>query len=882
MANHGIDRQGHSGTAVDRMPPPPRPEDRIPERCPACNVPLVPAGDALTCPRCGVRSDHPLAARLREIDVDLAELSWERTELIDRMWRDRLPPAEPIPPPERLPSPPTRRRSLSVQAILVGLGAFLVVVAGAIFAVVTWEQLGAAGQAAVLVVATATAGGVTLAAARANLTATAEALGVVSAGFAFLDVHAVRTAVAPEGDWQTTWAVGIVFVVAGLLVFGRAAGLRSPAIIAVSAAQLPLVFLASLADRTSLAIASAFVITAALDLLAASVVLAKQRKWLPAPAPSMLRPLAAVTWVMGVVLATPWALGGETVDARWWAVGVLVGATAVSGATSWSGRPKEKLAVAAASGTVLAGLLAVVGTGRQATEDAEVLLLLANASAAVVLAGFLAVSATGRREADRGREPDVPRDPRVAAGSIAAAAWAGMSLLPWTGPVIGSIMAPFVALAEDGWWTRGFSVMTGELGLEPLPGQAPDADSPSAGLVLTAVGVGTVAVVTAIRLAMCRPSGVRRAAEALATGAGLFAAVSVVGALSDVPVAALVVVYLLAAAVPLAGAIRSDLRHGSWFAVAAVPAAASAIAWAGNVEVLTVLTLGALTILGAVLVAAGLAKHRRPLTGAATVATGVALAGTASTMGLALGVADSTAWILAIAAGAVGSGMAWVADRRAPWWAPSVDITSAVLVGGALLGLAGAGEPDPLSIGLLIIVVTAAAHATRPSRRAIAGMVAAVAGLALWWLRLWEADIRMVEAYSLPAAAVAIGIGWWQLRRHPGLGSWRTLGPALVIAAIPSVVVAISEPDVLRPLLLLAAATAVTIAGARLQLRAPFAVGALTVLVIAVDQLFPAVARLPRWSVIGTAGILLLAVGATFERQRRRAVGLYEHYRQLR
>jgi hypothetical protein len=160
--------------------------------------------------------------------------------------------------------------------------------------------------------------------------------------------------------------------------------------------------------------------------------------------------------------------------------------------------------------------------------------------------------------------------------------------------------------------------------------------------------------------------------------------------------------------------------------------------------------------------------------------------------------------------------------------------------------------------------------------------IAGVAALVLLWLRLWEADIRVVEAYSLPAAVLAGGAGWWQMRRHPDLGSWRALGPALLIAAIPSTIVAIVETAVIRPLVVLGGAVVVTLAGARWRLRALLAVGSITAVIIAVDQLFPVVARLPRWIGIGTAGVVLLVVGATFERQRRRVVGLFERYRELR
>jgi len=488
---------------------------------------------------------------------------------------------------------------------------------------------------------------------------------------------------------------------------------------------------------------------------------------------------------------------------------------------------------------------------------------------------------TGRSETAPGSEPDgATTDPRVLAGQVIAGGWTAMSLLGWIGSVLGSIVAPFALIADEGWWTHGLAVTTGDLDLQALEDQAGDA-GPAAGLVLAAVAIGTVALVLAIRLIGRQVPGIRRWGAA-AVGIGLFIAVAVAGALWDVPVLALVLAYLFAAAALMLAPVAPGASYRPWVAVVAVPIAASAVAWAGTVDVLTVATLGVLTIVGGLAVARGLVEERRPWTMAATALTGIALSTTALTMALAAGAPDQTAWLVAVAAGAAGSGFAWLGDRWRPWWSPAVDVTSAVTVGGALLGLAGAGGTDAFSVGLFIVVVAAAAHATRPSRRVIATAIAAVGALVLLWLRLWEADIRLVEAYSLPAAALMGGTGWWQLRRHPEFGSWRTLGPALLVAAVPSTLVAITETGVLRPLVVLGVAVAVTVAGAQWRLRAPLLLGAIIAVIIAVDELFPAVARLPRWITIGAAGILLLVVGATFERQRQRVVGLYQRYRELR
>jgi len=209
-------------------------------------------------------------------------------------------------------------------------------------------------------------------------------------------------------------------------------------------------------------------------------------------------------------------------------------------------------------------------------------------------------------------------------------------------------------------------------------------------------------------------------------------------------------------------------------------------------------------------------------------------------------------------------------------------LTSSALVVAALVGLALSGGPDSFSIGLGIVALVAAAHVWRPRRRVIAATIAAIAGLCLLSLRLWESGVRAVEAYALPAAALLLAAGWWQLRRNESLGSWPALGPGLVVAAVPSVVMAVTESDVIRALVVLGVAVIVTVIGAVRRLRAPLVVGSATAVVIAVDQLFPMAARLPRWIGIGTAGVLLLVIGTTFEWQRRHVVNLYHRYSDLR
>jgi hypothetical protein len=94
-------------------------------------------------------------------------------------------------------------------------------------------------------------------------------------------------------------------------------------------------------------------------------------------------------------------------------------------------------------------------------------------------------------------------------------------------------------------------------------------------------------------------------------------------------------------------------------------------------------------------------------------------------------------------------------------------------------------------------------------------------------------------------------------------------GPALVTALGPTVVLAVIDGGAVRPLAGLVAGAAVLVLGAATGRRAPFDVGAAAVAILGVRQLAPVVGELPNWVTIGSTGLVLLAVGATFEERRR-------------
>ncbi|MCG5455002.1 hypothetical protein PSH03_006067, partial [Micromonospora sp. PSH03] len=155
-------------------------------------------------------------------------------------------------------------------------------------------------------------------------------------------------------------------------------------------------------------------------------------------------------------------------------------------------------------------------------------------------------------------------------------------------------------------------------------------------------------------------------------------------------------------------------------------------------------------------------------------------------------------------------------------------------------------------------------------RWAFAGIAAGSELLGAWVL-LAAGGVTVLEAYTLPAAALAVGAGLLALRTRPGLTSWPALGPGLVAALLPSLVsvLAGADPQPWRRLLLGAAATGAVLAGATRRWQAPVLLGGGVLTLLALHELARGWDLLPRWIYLGIGGLALVGLAATYERRRR-------------
>lgn len=903
-----------------------------PARCPACAALLPgatpgagPGAAPTACPACGLPLAGPAASRLWQVSVEVTRLLAERARLIDQLRAEAARPraaGAPVVPvasarhqaavgagagPAAAPRQEwTPRR---VQNLLLGLGVALLAVAAVIFVAVSWGRLGVGGRAAVMTGVTALAAAGARAADRRRLTATAEALSLLTVGLALLDC---------AGAWASDLAGlrsrpgEVVAALSTALVATLAAAgstvLRTRALrlSAAGLGQLPVPLVAlNLADSSDHP--GALLATAAIAQAIAGA--AAVQLWRGRPDTRDARVLVAVGAALAAVAGTGLSLGAAYLEDGSLVAGtalllVLVLAIAVVGellgganagilrgtasallvAAAWAplvARVPDRwvppaLALAAAVPLGLARLLPADRRRPAAVVTLAAALLPAVAAVPAVLLGVVgrlqclgsawqsaAGDARGRlvtvetSELDVGLETLVPAllVLLVAAGAVAAAHLVDRRLLR-----AGLLTAPLLGAAA----------------LLAVPAL----DGPYAAGIALDLFLGIVALSAAVELA--RRGRTAQSALASLTGSAVLAfglawALAVdIATLVSLPAASagLAVVVAQGHGQPR---LRAPRVLGAAAAVLLLVTEAAALTRHGGAgwPAVSALSLGLLAAVSAAAVA--LVVVRAPSgepfwAGLHALATGV---------GAAALVADAAAVAWWRGADLAGIGLAatvvaaaLVASSTAPIPPRVVDGEELRLVGVLVAVpalLASATDGDSLWLALLALGVAAATVAVRVDHRA--GWVSGVLLTASSWVRLAIADVEAPEAYTVPPALALLAVGWRRRAVDPAYRSWPAYGPGLALALGPSLLRAVTDAGNLRPLLLGLAALAVLAVGVARRLQAPLLLGGGVLAVDAVVQLAPYLAVIydvvPRWVTIGVVGLLLLGAGATYEQRVR-------------
>ncbi|MFJ4970488.1 SCO7613 C-terminal domain-containing membrane protein [Streptomyces sp. NPDC088755] len=807
----------------------------------------------------------PPAEELALLDRELAQLDARRAHLLTRRaWLvGALQPQAPNAP--RWGAPPVGRgwapaqpwgsapRSAkpsaprSAQNVLLTLGGLLLTVAAVAFTLVSWGSMGIGGRSAVLALATLAALTAPAVLLRRKLAATAEALAALALVLTLLDVYAVHAVAAPDADGLTFTAAASAVLAALWAAYGLALGkLYLPLPAAVVLVQWPLLLGAWAAGAPAIVVGWALLATAVLD---GAIALWGRGIGVRVTAGIGLAVTGSAALLVGL---------GESLTADGPLVALLPAALLLTAAVATLAGAWRAPEGYAQVGGVVAGL-AVVAAGGGVLRAAVPGTWHVPAYLLCGLALLSVVRARLPRSAGRGL--------LLAAGAVVAGA------LVWALPPVAAVLLGPVRLVAEVWAgaPKGFR---GALGPS-----MPWSEMVAAPVVLAVVAAGLGAGYR------WWPSLVRGAAPLVtpgakargAAGAGALAlgwgALLLAAATLGAPYAVAVVLETVLVAGLLVVAVRGAGRGaGPAVTVSALVGAVGGAVSAGLLslasEAATYTVSGALAVL---FVAAALrtrAGVERAVFAVAAVVWGTVLTGCAA-RSLGLAPHEAAPLLLVVPALTVLLGARL---RLNPVSLP-VELTGA---SGVLVAVGLAVREAPfLAMVLALCGVLAAGAAVRPERRPVAGYLAAALFVAATWVRLGASEVSVPEAYTLPVTVPALVVGVLRRREDPEASSWTAYGPGLAATLLPSLAVAWTDPGWPRPLLLGVAALVITLLGARYRLQALLLIGGAVLALDTLHELTPYVVQvagaLPRWLPPALAGLLLLAVGATYEQRLRDA-----------
>ncbi|MFC0532689.1 SCO7613 C-terminal domain-containing membrane protein [Phytohabitans kaempferiae] len=355
-----------------------------------------------------------------------------------------------------------------------------------------------------------------------------------------------------------------------------------------------------------------------------------------------------------------------------------------------------------------------------------------------------------------------------------------------------------------------------------------------------------------------------RGARPLAVVAGILAAAAGLAGLLPTEASTLAGLGLVVVAGATVGAAarHAGARTAGWLV------AAGAGGWLGVASTLAAgLPLGraAYPVLGVAALALALSALLRLRPGTAA-AEGVVLGagaaeGGAPAAGVARGAPFPGAAAAPVAEGARGSG------RRGERVALDAAAHATAVV-ALLLTITDARHAAAVCT-LWAAALAVRAVAPRETARRTLALVAGASVVLAWWLLLAEERVAVPEAYTLPAALLALVAGHLALRARPGIGSWVGYGSGLAVALLPSLAsILAADGQGTRRLLLGAGALAVVLVGARQRRQAPLIVGGVTLVVVAIHEIL-VWDVLPRWAYLAVGGLLLIGVAMTYERRLR-------------
>jgi hypothetical protein len=834
--------------------------------CPACGAAGDTGGDE-RCSWCGLElrgteaeALRQLAAQVEGLDRELWEIGERRrqlaVELGNRRWTAsrgargvRQPDA---PGPSGTPQPAMAWRAPigssaprsaewsvdRVRSWLLWVGATLLTISALTFTTVAWTHLGNGGRALLLAGVTTLCVGSALGL-RRRLPATAEAFTALSIALALIDWQALRRAGLTAGMSDTaSWMIGFLVVSAFALVLGTAVGRRTTR--AANALLLPLALELALGTVAGAPWSGGL----GLAFIAGGGALA----WRLVPAHPDNRPARAILAAHGY---TTWFIA---------AILTLV-------ATFQADTLAQALAPAA---VVLALALAPIALlERDAARNQFD--MLATLVCSLVLGAFVVAASTSFGPQGMLAWATIVASAAIVVAPSLSRRWTQPACIAggvfgFSGLTYGVLASLTAVLGPLAWLSKAWQGSLHATAREVFAGPNA-ANTWSYGWPAVAVLAASAVAIAAASTPIRRRRALVPAPWALggvATLVTLAACVTPVVAGASVGVTCAIVTATMSALLIGGAALdRSHPRLGIVLIPIAILPTVAATGWASLTPTASIVVLAIGFVVAVLATAIAASPVVRAALGGLSGVAAITLAGAATASGTNPGPAG---FAIVLAAGVVI--LAGVHARRA---APEGVALEVVGAAGLLVGSAVATQDTAWLAGsLTTIVPILLVAALRRDLRSAYSIAAGAAALGATWAWLAAANVTVVEAYTLPAAALALGVGVFQWRRGPA-HSWLALGPAIVLAVGPTLVLGIAQDDTARTLIAAGMAFATVALGAWKKLQAPLVLGSLALVTLGIDTFGPAVARLPRWLPLAVIGLLLMWIGATFETRRNRA-----------
>ncbi|MDT0202535.1 SCO7613 C-terminal domain-containing membrane protein [Nocardioides sp. AE5] len=741
------------------------------------------------------------------------------------------------------PRPAPARTGFAAESgakILLGLGALCLLVAAIVFIAVAWSQMGVGGRTAVLLGLTAAAAATATFLAHRELRGGAEAFTTVALGFLVVDVFGARSSGwLPQMDGDTfTLVLGCVIGAVALVVALVAARARIGRLI--SAQLISALAWATGSGALAVMIDGAAGVTAG---LVATLVLAAGCHALRLRISAVTLAIVTIYWWLFLVVTGLGRLDGDPTYAAFF-----------GGLTVWP------LLVAAA----LAGALAVV-------RPLPLPVRVTGLGAAVAVISFVLAG------------PASDEEPIVVVGVALLFVALGMLTVTfrrdaWAWAISAPVVSAALALTshatmrlghameahlDHGTWTSGAGVRLPD---DPEPWHYPLA------LPLTVLGLVAAAWVAVMLLTPHLFRSAQTPRWVVPTAVLTVGSAALLPGAYGAPAALAVIVLLLVATAAALVALRSSDEVAVVAGTGVAGAATLVALLTGSIsDVLTAITTGAVVAGSLALAASG----RIAVRGIGDVLLAPAAAVFTWTV---LHLADvDQSWRAAPILVVIGL---WAITRAR--LTREVPVAATALVATSLSIGMGAGNEQAwtaidLTVAGVLMAITALVNA---HRRWVAWGALALLTLAQW-LRLEQVGVDVVEAYTLPLAVVLLVVGVVTMARRPQMGSLRALGTGLVLATMPSLLLALGDPVSLRALLLGIGCSVAVMAGAALRWSAPIIIGGVAGAMLVIRELAH-VDVIPQWLVIGLIGLTLIVVGATWERSLAQVKDAADRLRHLR